>query len=570
MFQTLKELVRALRDIVIIQKMAVEEYKILHRNCSLNNVMILDDLDISKGFLIDWEFSVHITADNKYTIGGTSMVPFMSCRLLSQVALLQQEAKVEAENKKLSKTRKSKLKKTSAPKTPKTSLDSLALPISHSSSPNGAVCQEHMSNSLLNHWTNLDLALCAVFKITFFTNPLDEGHLLDKFHPYFKPLLPLEKDWCAALKDNMVQPITFDTILHILNSHLDQLPGDEELQSSMAMLKKSSTVLNSTPNLKCATSISLQPEDLGMIKQKKSVEANTGCMLIAHSIILLKVAWILLPIWVYNASPKKKRSKPKASDASKATSSKRHHATNLSKISSMLLVSLSLTEVDATDTAPRCSGCPNAGTGGRNAQLEKIGVTLESWFQNWKPKGATSLSTLDPMNPQAPEPPHRGQKSHPKVQPPPYSPESMNLDVSTLVPSFSSQKGGGRFGFAALTTPIILPGVEPSPQASKDSYLAMEMKVTEKCNMNALIDYAWSSQPALTATLSEHNLDPALCKEDGVSQTLCARLVGSNLEDSKFSSSTTDIDVIDVTGDKQDGDEGDNNKSQQFGWGEAC
>ncbi|KAG1855067.1 hypothetical protein C8R48DRAFT_776468 [Suillus tomentosus] len=143
MFQTLKELVRALRDIVIskclvdselnksaelmsllllVQKTAVEERKILHRNCSLNNVMILDDLDISKGFLIDWEFAVHITADNKYTIGGTGMVPFMSCRLLSQVALLQQQAKAEAENKKLSKTCKLKSKQIPASKTPKTSL----------------------------------------------------------------------------------------------------------------------------------------------------------------------------------------------------------------------------------------------------------------------------------------------------------------------------------------------------------------------------------------------------------------------------------------------------------------
>ncbi|KAG1889111.1 uncharacterized protein F5891DRAFT_1198687 [Suillus fuscotomentosus] len=273
-----------------VQKTAVEEHKILHCDCSLNNVLILDNLDISKGFLIDWEFAVHITADNKYTIGGTGTVPFMSCRLLSQVALLQQQAKAEAENKKLSKTCKSKSKQTL--KTPQTSSYSLALPVSHViqgysddleslfftftwvcikfSGPNGAVHQERMSNSLLNRLTNLDLASSTAFKITFFANPLDEERLLNEFHPYFKPLLPLAKDWCAALKDNMVHPITFDTILHILNSHLDQLPDDEELQSTMAMLMKSSTILNSTPNLKCAASISLQPKGPGTLKQKKS------------------------------------------------------------------------------------------------------------------------------------------------------------------------------------------------------------------------------------------------------------------------------------------------------------
>ncbi|KAG2047314.1 hypothetical protein BDR06DRAFT_976852 [Suillus hirtellus] len=205
-----------------------------------------------KGFLIDLEFAVYITADNKYIIGSAGTVPFMSCRLLSQVAFLQQQAKAEAKNRKLSKTHKSKLKQTSAPKI---SLDSLALPVSHViqgysddleslfftftwvcikfSGPNGTVHWEHMSNSLLNHWTNLNLASCTAFKITFFMNPLDEERLLDKFHPYFKPLLPLAKDWCAALKDNMVHPVTFDIILHVLNSHLDQLPSDEELQSTM-------------------------------------------------------------------------------------------------------------------------------------------------------------------------------------------------------------------------------------------------------------------------------------------------------------------------------------------------
>jgi hypothetical protein len=99
MFRTLKEFVRALRDIVIskcllvelcksielmfllvVQRTAVEERGILHRDCSLNNAMILDDLDLSKGFLIDWEFAVRIAADNKYPIGGT-VSTFISYRV---------------------------------------------------------------------------------------------------------------------------------------------------------------------------------------------------------------------------------------------------------------------------------------------------------------------------------------------------------------------------------------------------------------------------------------------------------------------------------------------------------
>ncbi|KAG1816745.1 uncharacterized protein BJ212DRAFT_1480604 [Suillus subaureus] len=240
MFQTLKEFVRALRDIVII--------------C--------------------------IAVDNKYSISGTGTVPFMSHMLLSQVSLLQQQVVADAEQKKLMKANKLKLKLKSknapALKTPKTSSDSLALPISHVvqgysddleslffiftwvcikfCSPNGMVRQERMPNSLLDRWTSLDLALCAVFKITFFANPLDEQHLINKFHPYFKPLIPLAKDWCAALKDNMVNPVTFDAILHILNSHLEELSNDEELQSTVTMLKKTATALN---GLKHVASLSL-------------------------------------------------------------------------------------------------------------------------------------------------------------------------------------------------------------------------------------------------------------------------------------------------------------------------
>ena len=115
------------------------------------------------------------------------------------------------------------------------------------------------------------------------------------------------------------------------------------------------------------------------------------------------------------ASPKKKRSKRKASDASKTGLPKKPHAANLTEIPSTALISLSLTEVDAAGTAPRHSGRSNAGTGGRNAQLEKIGVVLESQSQNRQPKGATSLGTLNPVNSQAPELPRKGRKSRPKV-----------------------------------------------------------------------------------------------------------------------------------------------------------
>ncbi|KAG1800624.1 hypothetical protein EV424DRAFT_1352081 [Suillus variegatus] len=254
MFRTLKEFVRALRDIVKIQQTVVEEHQILHRDCSLNNAMILDDISGSEGFLIDWEFAVRIAADHKYPLGGTGTVPFMSRRLLNQVSVIQQEAELESQEKKATRGCKSVEK----PKTPKSSSDSKVLPVSYvlqtfsddleslflcSHGPNGMVRKECSPNSLLNRWTNLDLASCAAFKITFFANPTDGKRLIDEFHPYFNPLIPLTIEWRRVLVDNMIHPVTFDTILGVLNSHLDKLPDDKELVSTVNMLMNDAVIL---------------------------------------------------------------------------------------------------------------------------------------------------------------------------------------------------------------------------------------------------------------------------------------------------------------------------------------
>ncbi|KAG1812775.1 uncharacterized protein BJ212DRAFT_1482850 [Suillus subaureus] len=280
------------------------------------------------------------------------------------------------------------------------------------------------------------------------------------------------------------------------------------------------------------------------------------------------------------ASPKKKRSKRKASDASKASLLKKPHAANPIEIPSMPLVSLGLTKVDAADAAPRHSGHPNAGTGGRNAQLEKIGVVLEAKSWNQKPKGTTSLGMVNPMNPQAPEPHRKGQKNRQKVLPPPYSPDPLDFSASPQVPYFLLQQNGRRFGFvASTTTRVVPPGTEPNPQVLNNPYL-------EQHNQNTFTDHSCSSQPQTTATLSDYNIDPALHKEGDIArQGLHARLVGSDLEDSDSSGSSTDTDIDkdndkegkdkgkgeDKDKDKDKGDKGDKgeNNESQFGWGEA-
>ncbi|KAG2046226.1 hypothetical protein BDR06DRAFT_1014911 [Suillus hirtellus] len=82
------------------------------------------------------------------------------------------------------------------------------------------------------------------------------------------------------------------------------------------------------------------------------------------------------------------------------------------------LVSLQLT---SDINAPiRRSGHPGAGTGGRNAQLEKVAAVLEAPARTNLPKGSTTLTPNISANPLAPEPCRKGRGCPPKP-PPPYS-----------------------------------------------------------------------------------------------------------------------------------------------------
>ncbi|KAG2115474.1 hypothetical protein DEU56DRAFT_761667 [Suillus clintonianus] len=250
------------------------------------------------------------------------------------------------------------------------------------------------------------------------------------------------------------------------------------------------------------------------------------------------------------ASPKKKRSKHKGSDASKTGLPKKSRAADTAEVPSMVpLVSLGLTGVEAANDAPRRSGRSNAGTGGRNAQLEKIGLALQSKPQTHE---LTSLGPNVPVNPQAPEPHHKGRKKGSKAVPPPYSlvsnaPDASAMDITG--PSLTLQQPGRRFGFSpASTADIVHPGTaETTLQASDNPYVAVRMKVAEQRARNAVAEQraldaiaeqraqdaiaekrareAIAEQQARDAVAEnpvvfprsvflEHNLDPALRQQD--------------------------------------------------------
>ncbi|KAG1722884.1 uncharacterized protein EDB91DRAFT_1255870 [Suillus paluster] len=150
------------------------------------------------------------------------------------------------------------------------------------------------------------------------------------------------------------------------------------------------------------------------------------------------------------------------------------------------LVSLQLSS-DVNALPIRRSGRPGAGTGGRNAQLEKkppppysisngTGSTITSSCQ--KGKKAKTSSVPDP---QAEPDITRGESSYQSLQ-----------------PGLSLCETGGHFGFQTPqgSPPIVPPGTEPDLQALNNSYVAIMMakKDAKYCACSAVQSLAGGHQ----------------------------------------------------------------------------
>ncbi|KAG1842821.1 hypothetical protein C8R48DRAFT_780933 [Suillus tomentosus] len=170
------------------------------------------------------------------------------------------------------------------------------------------------------------------------------------------------------------------------------------------------------------------------------------------------------------------------------------------------LVSLQLTS-DINAPIHR-SGRPGAGTGGRNAQLEKVAAVLEAPTRTNLPKGSTTLTPNISANPLAPEPRRKGRGRPPKPPPPysitdgtgsavassrrkgkkaktssaPYSQVEPGVthepSHASLQPSLSLRETGGHFGFQIPqgNPPIVPPGTEPDLQAINNPYTTTTKK----------------------------------------------------------------------------------------------
>ncbi|KAG2146609.1 uncharacterized protein EDB93DRAFT_1250892 [Suillus bovinus] len=203
MFQTKAEL---LGDIIRIQKTAVEEKGILHRDCSLNNSMIEDDSNGSHGTLIDWEFAMFIAQGQKYARGGTGTMPFMS--QVAPVPALRGSRLIihhyEYDLKSVFYV-------------------FIWICIGYKGPLSVKSVLDRRYNWLVHKWSTITFKACNDKKTTFFYH--SHTHKFDEqFHPYFKNLVPLAVEWYNLIRNKgPSNAVTFQEVLDLLDKHLAEL-----------------------------------------------------------------------------------------------------------------------------------------------------------------------------------------------------------------------------------------------------------------------------------------------------------------------------------------------------------
>ncbi|KAG1734363.1 hypothetical protein EDD22DRAFT_852522 [Suillus occidentalis] len=276
------------------------------------------------------------------------------------------------------------------------------------------------------------------------------------------------------------------------------------------------------------------------------------------------------------ASPKRKRSKRKGSDALKTGLPKKSRAADIAEVPSMVpLVSLGLAGAEAANDAPRRSGCPNAGTGG---------CPLVPMFQSIpKPQSHS----------------RKGRKKDSKAVPPPYSslvsdaPDASAMDIAE--PSLTLLQPGRR----CQENPYVAVGMKVAEQRARDAIAEQRARdaiaeqrardaineqrardaidekrvrdaIAEKQARDAITEQR--AQHTQRSVFLEHNLDPALRQEDDTDPRRTAT--------PKAAAATTAMTVTTATTKipterlmermmKRGRTDDTVKSSQEFGWGEA-
>ncbi|KAG2343828.1 hypothetical protein BDR05DRAFT_999734 [Suillus weaverae] len=187
---------------------------------SLNDAMIEDDGDGTNGMLINLEFAVHMHADQKYTIGGTGTLPFMSHSLLWQLS--------EAVGNVVTSARswKAKVATSSLAKPPlilhhyHDDLESLFYVFV-------CICIEFRGPLGVRRNLSAERSQEQRYEDFVFFHP-NTDKLKKQFHPYFKTLLPLATQWYNLIRNKGPSSVvTFQEVLHLVEAQLAKLPKDE-------------------------------------------------------------------------------------------------------------------------------------------------------------------------------------------------------------------------------------------------------------------------------------------------------------------------------------------------------
>ncbi|KAG2122773.1 hypothetical protein DEU56DRAFT_917668 [Suillus clintonianus] len=183
-------------------------------------------------------------------------------------------------------------------------------------------------------------------------------------------------------------------------------------------------------------------------------------------------------------------------------------------------------------SGPRRSGRSNAGTGGRNVQLEKLDSVFDASARKRLLKGSTSLGADIPRNPQAPDA-RKSRKPRKATAPPPYAPADANsMDVSE---ASDSQRGHDTSQPPQAQRPTVPPDTQPNLFALNNPYAAARSEqvpygskaipatynpyvatlpsapsLVASAHLEPRFLNATVNQPAGPAIIPEHLIDPAL------------------------------------------------------------
>ncbi|KAG1823483.1 uncharacterized protein BJ212DRAFT_1296105 [Suillus subaureus] len=232
-FQTKKEQLTALCDIICIIP-AASDCGVVHCDCSLHNAMIEDLPGGIQGCLINWEFAINVSnthCDNNthsiLTRGGTGTVPFMSCKLLSQL--------VQADLAHLTQPISHKTSSTSAPPQP------LATIVQNYSDDLESILwiflwvllnylgplrmEWNQAGLMTEGWNDPNTTLCVGSKYVLYHS--GKAAFLHQIDPYFMDLTQLTDDWLELMRHNDEHLVAFNAVLELLDSFLSNYKTEE-------------------------------------------------------------------------------------------------------------------------------------------------------------------------------------------------------------------------------------------------------------------------------------------------------------------------------------------------------